>query len=186
MRARQRQARAQTESVERCVTGPVRGRRTIGGGGAARIGGPGWLEVSRRAVVTAAQNQITVKDQTIVQVPRSSAFPRSGTKKRVKPLPPSTLRRALVRLRIWWHVYPLGFLDAERASCRAGRAAPPPAARAGRLVRPPARAGLQRAPLGPARAESRLRHRDHFRLDPRLGSEDDLVARSTAKAYACC
>src|SRR4029453_15515559 len=70
-RARRERARAQTESGEGGGKGPARGGRREGEGGAARIGGPGWLEVSRRAVVTAAQNQITVKDQTIVQFPRS-------------------------------------------------------------------------------------------------------------------
>jgi hypothetical protein len=40
------------------------GRSGIAGrvaGDAARVGGPGWLEVPLRAVVTAAQNQITVQ-----------------------------------------------------------------------------------------------------------------------------
>ena len=86
--------------VARGVTGPVRGRRTHGEGDAARIGGPGWLEVSRRAVVTAAQNQITVKDQTIVQFPRSRrcshAPGRPSGENRYQPVP---LRRGLVRLR---------------------------------------------------------------------------------------
>src|SRR3954451_25418932 len=54
-------------SVERGVTGPIRDRRTCGESDAARVGGPGWLGASRRAVVTAAQNQITVKGQTTVQ-----------------------------------------------------------------------------------------------------------------------
>ena len=58
---------------------PVRDRRTLGEGDAARVCGPGRLEVSRRTVVTAAQNQITVKPN-YRSVPRTGApIPRSET-----------------------------------------------------------------------------------------------------------
>ncbi|MDY7105201.1 MAG: alpha-amylase family glycosyl hydrolase [Actinomycetota bacterium] len=80
---------------------------------------------------------------------------------------------------IWWHVYPLGFLDAEPAA--ADR--PPEAGPAHRLDRlaawiPHAAAlGCDGLMLGPVFASETHGYDtvDHFHLDPRLGDEDDLV-----------
>ena len=85
---------------------------------------------------------------------------------------------------VWWHVYPLGFLGAERF-------APPPEApiqhRLPRLI--PwldyaADMGLQGWVLGPVFAASSHGYDtiDHFRIDPRLGDTDDL-AQVIAEAH---
>ncbi|MFK0173096.1 alpha-amylase family protein [Streptomyces sp. NPDC090306] len=78
---------------------------------------------------------------------------------------------------IWWHVYPLGFLGAERAALPAD--VPP-------HHRLPALAdwldhlvalGCNGLALGPVFASETHGYDtvDHFRIDPRLGTEDDLV-----------
>lgn len=78
---------------------------------------------------------------------------------------------------IWWHVFPLGFLGAEPA---ADLAAPP-------VHRLPALErwldhliglGANGLALGPVFAAHTHGYDtvDHFRVDPRLGTEDDLVA----------
>ncbi|MET7455508.1 alpha-amylase family protein [Streptomyces sp. NPDC005574] len=78
---------------------------------------------------------------------------------------------------IWWHVYPLGFLGAEPA------ALPPDSAPRHRL---PVLAdwldhlvglGCNGLALGPVFASETHGYDtvDHFRVDPRLGTEDDLV-----------
>jgi glycosidase len=78
---------------------------------------------------------------------------------------------------VWWHVYPLGFLGAPRAG-------DPDAAPVHRL---PTLAhwldhlvglGANGLALGPVFASDTHGYDtvDHFRVDPRLGTEDDLVA----------
>ncbi|MFJ8793522.1 alpha-amylase family protein [Streptomyces sp. NPDC102462] len=87
---------------------------------------------------------------------------------------------------IWWHVYPLGFLGAERAALPADE---PPRHRL------PALAdwldhliglGCNGLALGPVFASETHGYDtvDHFRIDPRLGTEDDLtelVERAAAR-----
>src|SRR6188508_613052 len=73
---------------------------------------------------------------------------------------------------IWWHVYPLGFTDALHAG---------PGHRLGQLVDwldyavELGASGLQ---LGPVFASGSHGYDtvDHFRVDPRLGDDADLVA----------
>ncbi|KUN84246.1 alpha-amylase family glycosyl hydrolase [Streptomyces griseoruber] len=78
---------------------------------------------------------------------------------------------------IWWHVYPLGFLGAEHAALSA-RSAP--------VHRLPALTGwldhlvslgCNGLALGPVFAAETHGYDtvDHFRIDPRLGTEDDLA-----------
>jgi glycosidase len=78
---------------------------------------------------------------------------------------------------VWWHVYPLGFLGAERAALPPGE---PPSHRL------PALAdwldyllglGCNGLALGPVFAAETHGYDtvDHFRVDPRLGTEEDLV-----------
>lgn len=87
---------------------------------------------------------------------------------------------------IWWHVYPLGFLGAEPAALPADE---PPRHRL------PALAdwldhlvglGCNGLALGPVFASETHGYDtvDHFRIDPRLGTEDDLaelVERAAAR-----
>jgi glycosidase len=87
---------------------------------------------------------------------------------------------------IWWHVYPLGFLGAERAALPPGEA---PRHRLPELV--PwldhlLELGCNGLALGPVFAAETHGYDtvDHFRIDPRLGTEDDLahlVDRAAAK-----
>jgi cyclomaltodextrinase len=85
--------------------------------------------------------------------------------------------RAWARDAVWWHVYPLGFLGAPRAG-------DPDAEPVHRL---PGLAnwldhlvglGANGLALGPVFASHTHGYDtvDHFRIDPRLGTEDDLVA----------
>jgi glycosidase len=75
---------------------------------------------------------------------------------------------------IWWHVYPLGFTGAERA---AGDAEPVPRLR---RLEPwldyLLDLGCNGLALGPVFASSTHGYDtvDHFRVDPRLGTDDDL------------
>jgi glycosidase len=77
---------------------------------------------------------------------------------------------------IWWHVYPLGFLGAPRD----GAAAPPPVSRLPRLgnwLDYLVELGCNGLALGPVFASETHGYDtvDHFRIDPRLGDEDDLL-----------
>jgi cyclomaltodextrinase len=78
---------------------------------------------------------------------------------------------------VWWHVYPLGFVGAERESCaRSGIAH-----RFGSLVAwldYAANLGASGLLLGPIFASSTHGYDtiNHFRIDPRLGDEADLEA----------
>ncbi|MEU6428680.1 alpha-amylase family protein [Microbispora sp. NPDC046973] len=78
---------------------------------------------------------------------------------------------------IWWHVYPLGFLGAERV------ALPPHESPRHRLpvlagwLDHLTRLGCNGLALGPVFAAETHGYDtvDHFRIDPRLGTEDDLT-----------
>ncbi|MEU9017251.1 alpha-amylase family protein [Actinomadura sp. NPDC048394] len=80
---------------------------------------------------------------------------------------------------IWWHVYPLGFTGAERAALPPGAGAPP----AHRLDRIAGwldhlvALGCNGLALGPVFASETHGYDtvDHFRVDPRLGDESDLL-----------
>ena len=79
---------------------------------------------------------------------------------------------------IWWHVYPLGFLGAERAALPPGE---PPRHRLPELANwldHLLELGCNGLALGPVFAAETHGYDtvDHYRIDPRLGSEDDLVA----------
>jgi cyclomaltodextrinase / maltogenic alpha-amylase / neopullulanase len=77
---------------------------------------------------------------------------------------------------IWWHVYPLGFTGAGRSAAEAG---PDPVPRL-RSLEPwldyLLDLGCNGLALGPVFASSTHGYDtiDHFRVDPRLGTEDDL------------
>ncbi|MEU6092214.1 alpha-amylase family protein [Streptomyces sp. NPDC047085] len=78
---------------------------------------------------------------------------------------------------IWWHVYPLGFLGAERAALPPDE---PPRHRLPVLVDwldHLVRLGCNGLALGPVFAAETHGYDtvDHFRIDPRLGTEDDLT-----------
>ncbi|MEV0405205.1 alpha-amylase family protein [Actinoallomurus sp. NPDC050550] len=78
---------------------------------------------------------------------------------------------------VWWHVYPLGFTGAER------RALPPSAPPVPRLSRLAdwldylVALGCNGLALGPVFASETHGYDtvDHFRIDPRLGEEEDLL-----------
>ncbi|MEE6287156.1 alpha-amylase family protein [Georgenia sp. MJ173] len=83
-----------------------------------------------------------------------------------------------VRHAMWWHVYPLGFLGAEPAALPDGA---PPEPRLRRLVDwldYLLDLGLNGLALGPVFAAETHGYDtvDHFRVDPRLGTEEDLLA----------
>ncbi|WP_141583175.1 alpha-amylase family protein [Actinomadura sp. WMMA1423] len=74
---------------------------------------------------------------------------------------------------IWWHAYPLGFVGAERAAATA------PAPRLGRFdvwLDHLVGLGCNGLALGPVFASETHGYDtvDHYRVDPRLGGEDDL------------
>jgi cyclomaltodextrinase / maltogenic alpha-amylase / neopullulanase len=77
---------------------------------------------------------------------------------------------------IWWHVYPLGFTGAERSAADAG---PQPVSRL-RALEPwldyLLDLGCNGLALGPVFASGTHGYDtiDHFRVDPRLGTDDDL------------
>ena len=78
---------------------------------------------------------------------------------------------------IWWHVYPLGFLGAERSALPPGE---PPRHRLPALagwLDHLLELGCNGLALGPVFASETHGYDtvDHFRVDPRLGTEDDLV-----------
>jgi glycosidase len=78
---------------------------------------------------------------------------------------------------IWWHVYPLGFLGAERAALPPGE---PPRRRLPELadwLDHLLELGCNGLALGPVFAAETHGYDtvDHLRIDPRLGTEDDLV-----------
>jgi cyclomaltodextrinase len=78
---------------------------------------------------------------------------------------------------VWWHVYPLGFVGAERES----RARSGVAHRFGKLVTwldYAASLGASGLLLGPIFVSSTHGYdtTDHFRIDPRLGDEADFEA----------
>ncbi|MHB9862776.1 alpha-amylase family protein [Streptomyces sp. YIM S03343] len=87
---------------------------------------------------------------------------------------------------IWWHVYPLGFLGAEREALPPGE---PPRHRLPVLadwLDHLVRLGCNGLALGPVFAAETHGYDtvDHFRIDPRLGTEDDLtelVERASAR-----
>ena len=79
---------------------------------------------------------------------------------------------------IWWHVYPLGFLGAERTTLPPGE---PPRHRLPDLANwldHLLELGCNGLALGPVFAAETHGYDtvDHFRVDPRLGTEGDLVA----------
>ena len=80
-----------------------------------------------------------------------------------------------VKHAIWWQVYPLGFTSAEAAEDRA-----PVTHRLGHLTgwlelrRQPGRLGA-RARAGLRLADARVRHDRPYRIDPRLGDEQDFA-----------
>jgi glycosidase len=78
---------------------------------------------------------------------------------------------------IWWHVYPLGFLGAERTALPPGE---PPRHRLPVLANwldHLLELGCNGLALGPVFASETHGYDtvDHFRVDPRLGTEDDLI-----------
>ena len=83
---------------------------------------------------------------------------------------------AWVRHAVWWHVYPLGFVGAEPAN-----ASKPPVHRLGQLTAwldYAVELGASGLALGPV-FESETHGYDtvdHFRIDPRLGDQDDFAA----------
>jgi cyclomaltodextrinase / maltogenic alpha-amylase / neopullulanase len=83
-----------------------------------------------------------------------------------------------VRHAMWWHVYPLGFVGAEREALPA---AAPPAHRLEHLTAwldHVVETGLSGVALGPVFASHTHGYDtvDHLRIDPRLGTEEDFDA----------
>ncbi|MWA00153.1 DUF3459 domain-containing protein [Actinomadura sp. LD22] len=81
---------------------------------------------------------------------------------------------------IWWHVYPLGFTGAERAALPPGSPPGPPPHRLERItgwLDHLVALGCNGLALGPVFASETHGYDtvDHFRVDPRLGDEDDLL-----------
>ncbi|WP_182112500.1 MULTISPECIES: alpha-amylase family glycosyl hydrolase [unclassified Actinotalea] len=79
---------------------------------------------------------------------------------------------------LWWHVYPLGFVGAEPTALPDDA---PPVPRLGRIAAwldHVVELGLSGIALGPVFASQTHGYDtvDHFRVDPRLGTEADLVA----------
>ncbi len=77
---------------------------------------------------------------------------------------------------LWWHVYPLGFVGAEKAAI-----AGPPTSRLPHLAAwldHVVELGLSGIALGPVFASETHGYDtvDHFAVDPRLGTEEDLLA----------
>ena len=91
-----------------------------------------------------------------------------------------------VRHAIWWHVYPLGFVGADRAQPPGSPRAPARPAR--RLARLRRRARCVRLALGPVFASSTHGYDtvDHFRIDPRLGDDADFARWSPPRTTAAC
>jgi glycosidase len=77
---------------------------------------------------------------------------------------------------IWWHAYPLGFVGAERDALPAGTPPTPRLARFGGWLDHVVELGCNGLALGPVFASETHGYDtvDHYRVDPRLGSEDDL------------
>ncbi|MEV4673706.1 alpha-amylase family glycosyl hydrolase [Actinomadura sp. NPDC049382] len=77
---------------------------------------------------------------------------------------------------IWWHAYPLGFVGAERDALPAGTPPPPRLARFGGWLDHLVELGCNGLALGPVFASETHGYDtvDHYRVDPRLGGEDDL------------
>ncbi|SNT18357.1 cyclomaltodextrinase [Actinomadura meyerae] len=77
---------------------------------------------------------------------------------------------------IWWHAYPLGFVGAERDALPAGTPSTPRLARFGGWLDHVVELGCNGLALGPVFASETHGYDtvDHYRVDPRLGSEDDL------------
>jgi cyclomaltodextrinase len=92
-----------------------------------------------------------------------------------------------IRNAVWWHVYPLGFVDAEATAAEAGSA--PARHRLGRLepwLDYAAELGATGLALGPIFASETHGYDtvDHYRIDARLGDDDDfdrLVAAATER-----
>ena len=88
-----------------------------------------------------------------------------------------TTEPAWVEHALWWHVYPLGFVGAEPTALPDGAA---PVSRLGHLVEwldYVVELGLSGIALGPVFAAHTHGYDtiDHLRIDPRLGTEADLV-----------
>ena len=83
-----------------------------------------------------------------------------------------------VRHAIWWHVYPLGFLGAEETAQPEGSTAVPRLRRLIGWLDYAVDLGLNGLALGPIFASETHGYDtvDHYRIDPRLGTEDDFLA----------
>jgi glycosidase len=77
---------------------------------------------------------------------------------------------------IWWHAYPLGFVGAEREALPAGAPPEPRLARLAGWLDHLVELGCNGLALGPVFASETHGYDtvDHYRIDPRLGTEDDL------------
>ncbi|MFB4311842.1 alpha-amylase family protein [Actinomadura sp. GTD37] len=77
---------------------------------------------------------------------------------------------------IWWHAYPLGFVGAEREALPARTAPEPRLARLTGWLDHLVGLGCNGLALGPVFASETHGYDtvDHYRVDPRLGGEDDL------------
>lgn len=77
---------------------------------------------------------------------------------------------------IWWHVYPLGFAGAEREALPGGASPRPRLARLEGWLDHLVGLGCNGLALGPVFASETHGYDtvDHYRIDPRLGTEDDL------------
>ncbi|URM94974.1 alpha-amylase family protein [Actinomadura madurae] len=77
---------------------------------------------------------------------------------------------------IWWHAYPLGFTGAEREALPGGASPAPRLARLEGWLDHLVGLGCNGLALGPVFASETHGYDtvDHYRVDPRLGSEDDL------------
>ncbi|MEV3925382.1 alpha-amylase family protein [Actinomadura coerulea] len=77
---------------------------------------------------------------------------------------------------IWWHAYPLGFVDAEREALEREAAPEPRLGRIAGWLDHLVGLGCNGLALGPVFASETHGYDtvDHYRVDPRLGGEDDL------------
>ncbi|HEY6786209.1 MAG TPA: alpha-amylase family glycosyl hydrolase, partial [Trebonia sp.] len=87
---------------------------------------------------------------------------------------------------IWWHVYPLGFTGAERAALPPGEPVRHRLRHLARWLDYAVELGCNGLLLGPIFAAETHGYDtvDHFRIDPRLGDDEDfdaLVAAARAR-----
>src|SRR3954454_586666 len=180
MRARQRR-RAPRNGIGRAVRhgagpgSPDAWRRWRGPGsvdpGGSRFRGGRWCRPQKTKSPLRTKLSFSSRDRDVVPTLRDEQAGKTRTSQYLCGVRWSDYA-------IWWQVYPLGFLGAERAALPPGE---PPRHRLPELadwLDHLLELGCNGLALGPVFASETHGYDtvDHFRVDPRLGSEDDLVA----------